>query len=140
MSSFINDEDPKFEVDLPTMSWGECILTTTHIINLLPLNVIDGKTPYEVVINWKLEYEHLKVFGCLAYFQNTKTKWDKFEPRGRPGVFLGHLWGTKVHKIYDIEHKKIITTRDVKFVDIVFPFTKSKITKEDEDIFISPKY
>lgn len=60
--------DLKFEANLPTMFWGECVLTTTHIINRLPSDVIDGKTPYEPVSSQKLEYEHLKVFRCLTYF------------------------------------------------------------------------
>ncbi|KAD3640307.1 hypothetical protein E3N88_29530 [Mikania micrantha] len=94
----------KFEANLPTRFWGECILTPTHVINRLPSEVIDNKTPYEVLYNQKPNYEHMKVFGCLAYYKSTKTKGDKFEMRGRPGIFLGYPQGTKGHKIFDTQH------------------------------------
>ena len=64
----------------------------------------------------------MKVFGCLAYFQNTDTKGDKFEWRGKHGVFLGYLPGTKGYEIYDMVHNKIVVSRDVRFVENNFPY------------------
>ncbi|KAM0021620.1 putative RNA-directed DNA polymerase [Helianthus debilis subsp. tardiflorus] len=129
----------KFEANLPTRFWGECVLTATHIINRIPSDVIDGKTPYELLHDKLPSYEHLKVFGCLAYYLNTETHEDKFEMRGRPGTFLGYPPGTKGYKIYDLQLKKIFITRHVKFYEDVFPFTKVDIPKNEEEIFVMPK-
>ncbi|GKF84591.1 hypothetical protein Tco_0249489, partial [Tanacetum coccineum] len=42
--------------------------------------------------------------------------------RGRPGIFLGYPPGTKGYKIYDLEDKKIIVSRDTQFREEHFPF------------------
>nr|GEV82523.1 integrase, catalytic core [Tanacetum cinerariifolium] len=112
----------RFEANIPKRLWGECILTAAYIINRLPSKVIKNKTPYELVWNEEPKYEDLRIFGCLAYFKNTNTKGDKFEERGKPGVFLGYPQGTKGYKIYDIESKKIVVSRDVLFLKENFPF------------------
>ncbi|GJU48849.1 hypothetical protein Tco_1218404 [Tanacetum coccineum] len=41
---------------------------------------------------------------------------------GKPGVLWGYPQGTKGYKIYDIEDRKIIVSRDVSFMENVFPF------------------
>ncbi|GKD73081.1 putative RNA-directed DNA polymerase [Tanacetum coccineum] len=60
----------KFEANLPTRFWGECVLTAAHVINRLPSEVIENKTPYEILHNSKPNYDHMKVFGCLAYYRS----------------------------------------------------------------------
>ncbi|KAL9996374.1 putative RNA-directed DNA polymerase [Helianthus debilis subsp. tardiflorus] len=130
----------KFEANLPTKFWGECILTATYIINRLPSDVIENKTPYEILYNRQPEYEHMRVFGCLAYYRNTETNGDKFEPRGRVGVFLGYPPGTKGYKVFDAQHNKIVVSRDVKFFGKVFPFAKVNIKEDNEKIFEFPKH
>ncbi|KAJ0856487.1 putative RNA-directed DNA polymerase [Helianthus annuus] len=121
----------RFEANLPTKFWGECVMTAAYIINHLPSKTIDKKTPFEILFEQTPEYDHMKVFGCLAYFRNTDTKGDKFEWRGKPGVFLGYPPGTKGYKIYDITQNKMVVSRDVKFVEEVFPFGSSeRIDKE----------
>ena len=91
-----------FDANLPKSFWGECILTAAYVINRLPSKVIKNKMPFELLFNQKPNYDFLRVFGCLAYFMNTNTKGDKFEERGKPGVFLGYLPGTKGYKILDL--------------------------------------
>ena len=79
------------------------------------------------------------MFGCLAYYRRTETKGDKFEIRGRPGVLLGYPPRTKGYKIYDPQHNKIIVSRDVKFVEDAFPFSRVNDLEEEEEIFTIPK-
>ncbi|KAD7479992.1 hypothetical protein E3N88_03128 [Mikania micrantha] len=128
----------RFEANLPIKFWGECILTATYLINRLPSEVIGNKTPFEILYNQKPNYDFLKVFGCLVYYRNTDTKGDKFEVRGRPGVFVGYPRGTKGYKIYDAKHGKIVVSRDVKFIEKIFPFASVKENNEEE-IFKFPK-
>lgn len=104
----------KFEANMPSKFWGESVLTATHVINRMPSKVIDNKTrTYEVLYNQKPNYEHMRVFGCLAYYQNTETKGDKFEVRVRPG-FLGAPQGMKGCNCFYNQRHKIIIYRDVK--------------------------
>ncbi|KAM0026082.1 putative RNA-directed DNA polymerase [Helianthus debilis subsp. tardiflorus] len=89
----------RFGANIPKRFWGECILTAAYVINRLPSKAIKNKTPFEIIWNEKPDYDFLKVYGCLAYFKNTDTKGDKFEERGKPGVFLGYPPRTKGYKI-----------------------------------------
>lgn len=81
-------------------------MTTTYVINCLPFKVIKNKTPFEIIWNEKPSYDFLKVFRCLRYFKNTETKGDKFEERGKLGVFLGYPPRTKGYKILDLRPEK----------------------------------
>lgn len=65
---------------------------------------------------------HMKVLGCLVYARNIETRGDKFEVRGRPGVFNGYPHGMKGYKAFNIRDKNIIISRDVKFVENDFHF------------------
>ncbi|KAD4889203.1 hypothetical protein E3N88_21276 [Mikania micrantha] len=67
-----------------------------------------------------------------------ETKGDKFEMRGRPGVFLGYPQGTKGYKLYDIENNKIVTSRDVRLM--IFPFKKLDTNQEEFESFFGPTY
>ncbi|GKC70938.1 putative RNA-directed DNA polymerase [Tanacetum coccineum] len=125
----------RFEANLPTRFWGECVLTAAYVINRMPSDVIGNKTPYEVLYNQKPNYDNMRVFGCLAYYKSTETNGDKFKMKGRPGVFLGYPPGTKGYKIFDIIHNKIVISRDVRFIENFFPFANIKV---EEEIFIPP--
>ncbi|KAI3754367.1 hypothetical protein L1987_54149 [Smallanthus sonchifolius] len=55
---------------------------------------------------------------------------DKFEPRGRPGVFLGYPCGTKGYRIYDFELRRLVISRHVRFVEEIFPYVDNKLQPE----------
>ncbi|XP_076932887.1 uncharacterized protein LOC143598590 [Bidens hawaiensis] len=132
----------KFEANLPSTFWGECILTAAYIINRLPSKSINNITPYELVYNQKPNYDHMKIFGCLASYRSNETKGDKFQEKGRPGIFLGYPHGTKGYKVFDIKNKKMVVSRDVKFVETVFPHEKINfhINDEEPEIFDLPPW
>ena len=77
----------------------------------------------------------MRVFGCLAYYRNTETNGDKFEPRGKSGVFLGYPTGKKGYKIFNLEQRKMVITKDVKLIEDVFPFSKAKSKIYEQEIF-----
>ncbi|KAJ0790830.1 putative RNA-directed DNA polymerase [Helianthus annuus] len=129
-----------FQASLPRKFWGECIQASTYLINRMPSKVINNQTPYEIIFNEKPDYDRLRVFGCLVYYWSTETGGDKFVFRGRPGVFIGYPTGTKGYKIYDVENGKIVTSRDVTFVEKDFPFEKVKNQTDDRTIFQPPQF
>lgn len=49
----------------------------------------------------------MRVFGWLAYVHNKKGV-DRFDKRGKPGIFLRYPGGKKVHKIFYLVSKKYI--------------------------------
>ncbi|GKA96093.1 putative RNA-directed DNA polymerase [Tanacetum coccineum] len=72
--------------------------------------------------------------GKLAKMDFLKTSsndlGDKFEERGKPGVFLGYPPRTKGYKILDLETRKIIVSRDVNFHEENFPFKNVQANNE----------
>jgi transposase InsO family protein len=54
---------------IPTVFWGEAVVTTVYILNRLPTEALNGRTPYEAWYGRKSTFSHLRVFGCLAFAQ-----------------------------------------------------------------------
>lgn len=72
----------------------------------------------------------LKVFGCLCYAHNKPRQKDKFGPRSRKCVFLGYPFGKKGWRVFDLETQQIFVSRDVRFMEDVFPFATNSQTDQ----------
>jgi len=59
-----------------------------------------------------LDYDSLRVFGCLAYYH---VKEDKLDPRAKKGVFIGFKRRIKGYKIWDLKDRNSVHSRDVTF-------------------------
>lgn len=114
----------RFQAQLPIDFWGECVLTACHLINRTPTPVLNGKTPYEILFGSPAPLTALKVFGCLCYAANRPRVNDKFGPRSRRCVFVGYPYGQKGWRLYDLDTRDYFVSRDVKFMEHVFPFSK----------------
>lgn len=55
------------DANVPALFWGDAIMTANHVHRITPQNHLDWKTPYELMEGKTSVYQHLKVFGCLAY-------------------------------------------------------------------------
>uniref|UniRef100_A0A803Q6S7 CCHC-type domain-containing protein n=1 Tax=Cannabis sativa TaxID=3483 RepID=A0A803Q6S7_CANSA len=100
---------------LPKKFWAEAAVTACYLINISPSSAIEFKTPIEVWTGSNSSYDHLRIFGCLAY---AHIKQGKLEPRARKCIFLGYPEGVKGYKVWSIEdgnHQKNFISRDVVF-------------------------
>ncbi|KAH9782773.1 retrovirus-related pol polyprotein from transposon TNT 1-94-like protein [Citrus sinensis] len=93
--------------------WAETVSYASHLVNRLPSAAIGGKTPMEM---WSRkhaqDYDSLRVFGCPAYYH---VKDGKLDPRARKSIFVGFKGGVKGFKLWDLEDKKFVCSRDVTF-------------------------
>ena len=62
---------------------GESILVAAHLINRTLSLLLHGKSAFECLFGRILAYDAIRVFGCLAFTHNKKTKGDKFASRSR---------------------------------------------------------
>jgi len=112
--------------------------------------MLNGKTPFEVLYGKPLPLPHLRTFGCLCYAHNKGRQGDKFAPKGKQCIFIGYPYGKKGWKVFDLETKESYVSRDIHFIENVFPFSQphiedkdnawnlphlTKISHEDEDGF-----
>ncbi|KAH9684519.1 Integrase catalytic domain-containing protein [Citrus sinensis] len=93
--------------------WAEAASYASHLVNRLPSTAIGGKTPMEM---WSgkhaQDYDSLHVFGCPAYYH---VKDGKLDPCARKAIFVGFKCGVKGFKLWDLEDKKFVCSRDVTF-------------------------
>ncbi|CAM8962825.1 unnamed protein product [Rhodiola kirilowii] len=101
--------------------WGDCVLTATYIINRLPSSVLNGLTPFEVLFKRKLDYQHMGSFGCLCYMTNILPGKSKLESSVISCIFIGYAFNQKGYKVFDLNNHVTYVSRDVRFVEEIFP-------------------
>ncbi|XP_019248462.1 PREDICTED: uncharacterized protein LOC109227720 [Nicotiana attenuata] len=112
--------------------WGDCVRKATYLINKLPIRVLQGKCPYEILHNKPAKIEHLRVFGCLCFASNLPGG-DKFSPRARKSVIIGYYETQKGYSLFDLDARKVFISRDVSFREQAFLFKEG--TQITEDLF-----
>ncbi|GKD28483.1 ribonuclease H-like domain-containing protein, partial [Tanacetum coccineum] len=99
----------------------------------LPSSVLNWDSPYKLVFNRKPNLNHLRVFGCLCY-ATILTNSDKFSSRSEKCVLVGYSSVKKGYKLYSLKRKQFIFSRDVKFVENVFPFKTITTSDHSQDL------
>ncbi|XP_071742380.1 uncharacterized protein [Rutidosis leptorrhynchoides] len=119
-----------FQDNLPLRFWPESILTVVYLINRLPSSVLSGKSPFEMTFKFSPNLYHLRAFGCLCYASILNQN-DKFGKRSEKCVFLGYSNFKKSYKLFSLDNKTFIFSRDVKFYETVFPFKNEMFSEKD---------
>lgn len=112
----------RFQGNLPIYFWGESVLAAAHLINCTPSHLLNNKTPYEVLFGIVPSYGAIRMFDCLCFSHNQKTKGDKFASRSRKCIITGYPFGKKGWKLFDLDTKEFFISRDVKLFEDIFPF------------------
>jgi len=92
--------------------WAEAASTACYLINRSPNSSLEFKVPEQVWSKHKPIYSHLKPFGCIAYVHASQ---GKLNPRAKKGIFLGYPEGVKGYRIWLIEDKRVVISRDIVF-------------------------
>ena len=115
-----------FQANLPLKFWGEYVQCAVHLINRIPLMVLKEKTPYECMFGKKPDLTHLRVFGCLCFISTLKRNRHKLMQRAQRSVFIGYEIDKKGYKVYNLETKTVIVSKDVVFYEHHFLFHYEK--------------
>jgi hypothetical protein len=101
--------------DLPMHMWAEVAKNTVYVENKSPHNVLENKTPEEMFSGEKMEFIHLRTFGCPVFVHVPKEKRTKLDSSKKNGIFVGYSDTSKAYRIYIPGHQKFEISQDVTF-------------------------
>jgi hypothetical protein len=104
---------------VPGRFWGEAVRHSVHLLNRLPTRPMGSRTPFEAWSGRKPQLGHMRVFGCKAHVRTAKAHLSKLEDRSVPMVYFGVEEGSKAHRLYNPQTRKIVVSRDVVFEENV---------------------
>ena len=93
-----------------------------YLINRLPTSHLDNQSPYQRLLRKSPNYNSLRIFGCLCYPWLKPYSKNKLESKSTPCVYLGFSLSHHCHQCFDPISAKVYLSRDVRFVEDVFPF------------------
>jgi hypothetical protein len=68
---------------LPKSSWGEAMRRTIDLINLYPSIHLDCGIPQRVWTGKEVSFEHLKVFGWMAFVHVPRDERSKLDSKAK---------------------------------------------------------
>ena len=106
-----------FYTNMPKRFWSDAVMTACYLINRTPTRVLEDSTPYEVLNKRKPSVDYLRVFGCVCFVLQPGEHRNKLEARSVKAVFIGYSTTQKGYKCYVPETRRVMVSRDVKFVE-----------------------
>ncbi len=82
----------------------------------------------------KPNLNNLRIFGSRVLIKNKKKSLKKLDSKIKEGIFLGYNEENKTFRIWDIERKEVIFSRDitVKESESIDPNLENEEKQEDE--------
>ena len=107
--------------NLPHRFWAEALSTCVYLWNRSNTKALKGLTPCEAWSDTKPDVSLLCIFGCSAYAHVPKSERHKLDSKVRKCVLLGYGTTQNGYRLYDLEHMKVIHSRDVVFDETSMP-------------------
>ena len=89
-------------------------------------------TQYEAWYGIKPQVNYLREFGCTAYAHIANNERKKLDAKARKCNLLGYGGETRGYRLYDIELKRVLHSRDVTFDETVFGIA--------DQVFVKPLF
>ncbi|GFS40400.1 anaphase-promoting complex/cyclosome 2 [Actinidia rufa] len=126
---------------VPSVFWGEAVLTAAYLLNRMPTPLLSGRSPYECLHGQVPNYSLLRVFGSSCFVFLPKKDRTKLSARCVLCVFLGYGIHQKGYRCYDPITKKLYVSRHVTFFErlpyFTLPSKAAPVAKKDL-IFLDP--
>ncbi|KAL2886856.1 Retrovirus-related Pol polyprotein from transposon TNT 1-94 [Ceratocystis lukuohia] len=110
---------------LPSRLWPETLQGILYILNRTA-NSVAKTSPYQVLYGKLPDISHLHPIGCRAFWPIEVKKRDKIQPKATSGILLGFHSSNSYYVLEDGPNKRVISRRDVTFIDSEFPL-KSQV-------------
>lgn len=77
--------------------------------------MLQNQTPEEAWSGIKPDVKHFKIFGCIGHVRIPEAKRTKLDDKSCKCVFIGVSEESKAYRMYNLNLKKIMVSRDVMF-------------------------
>jgi hypothetical protein len=95
--------------------WVVACNIVVYIQNQCSHRILEDKTLEDAITGMKPEVNHLHIFGYPFYIHVSVEKRTKLEPSNKKGLFVSYNETSKAYKVYILEKRKTIVSKDVKF-------------------------
>nr|GEZ14281.1 hypothetical protein [Tanacetum cinerariifolium] len=102
----------------PFFLWAEAIATACYTLNRSLINMLHGKTYYELLKGKKPDLKYFRVFGSLCYLTNDYDDVGKLKAKEDMGIFVGYTPTKKAYHVYNKRTRKIQETIHVTFDEL----------------------
>ena len=105
--------------DLPEFLWENAVAHAAYLRNRVYTRALENATPYQVWFKKKPEVAHLREFGVPVWvlLQGQKEQ-RKILPKSKHRAYVRFEDGPKAIKYYNAETRKILTSRNYRFLSL----------------------
>lgn len=104
---------------VPRRFWGEAVRHSVYLLNKLPTRSMGYRTPFEAWCGKRPQLGHVRVFGCKANVRPATPHLKKLDDKSVPMIYLGVEEGSKAHRLYNPQSRRIVVSRDVVFEETI---------------------
>jgi len=101
-------------------------------MNRTPTVEVHGMTSEEKFTGKKLDFSHLRMFGCITYVHVVKEKRSKLDPKAEKCIFIGYSLEQKGYRCFNPSTRKLQVNIDVVFDEMVSWYSPLKVAEEGE--------
>ncbi|HEV7735797.1 MAG TPA: reverse transcriptase domain-containing protein, partial [Chlamydiales bacterium] len=105
---------------LPVFLWAEALTHAVYLKNRTSTRILEGKTPFELVMEEPPNLSDLPEWGMKAWVHDTSS--GKLSVRAQPGFWVGFDIGSNGHRIYWADKRSITAERSIRFTKPVVTF------------------
>lgn len=102
---------------LPKEFWAYAVKWSVYVQNRSPTTALEDMTPEEAWSGLKPAVHYFRTFGCVAHVHVPEAQRKKLDDRSVKCILLGVSEESKAYQLYDPIAKRILISRDVKFVE-----------------------
>jgi hypothetical protein len=96
---------------------AEAVACSAYLLNGTPTTSLKIKVPQEAWSGTKLNVGYLRTIGCITYGHIPSELRKKLDDRSEKCIFIGYNETSKAYMLYNPISKKLILSRDVKFLE-----------------------
>ena len=108
------------EKNLSNTFWAEAVACSVYLLNRSPTTKLKLKVPQEAWSGTKFNVAHLRTFRCIAYARIPSELRKKLDDKREKCIFTRYSETSKAYRLYNPITKKLILSRDVKFLENQF--------------------